>query len=87
MAEPLPVPLAPEEMVIQLLLLTAVQLHPACVVTLTTPETCPEPTLLLSGEMVNVQLVATPACVTVKVCPPIVTVPIRELELALALTE
>jgi hypothetical protein len=36
---------------------------------------------------VGVGLVVTPACVTVKVCPAIVIVPVRELALVLAATE
>jgi hypothetical protein len=36
------------------------------------------------GAIVNVQ--GAPACVTLKVCPPIVMVPVRELVLVFALT-
>ena len=36
------------------------------------------------GEMVKVQ--GAPACVTVKVCPPIVIVPVRELVVVFAAT-
>jgi hypothetical protein len=66
-------------------LLTAVQLQPAPAVTVTVPVVALDDVRFDDvGEMVNVH--ATPACVTVKVRPPIVIVPVRELVLVFAAT-
>ena len=73
---PLPVPLAPPEIVSQLALLTAVQAHPAPTVTLVCPEPLAAPTVALVGESVTEQ--TTPAWVTVKIWPPIVSAPERD---------
>jgi hypothetical protein len=57
------------------LLLTAVQLQPACAVTLTEPVVVAATADRLVGEIEYEQGAAD--CVTVNVCPPIVTVPVR----------
>jgi len=82
----LPLPDAPAVTVNQLVaLLTAVQLQPVPAVTVTVPVVATDDVRFDDvGAMVNVQ--GTPACVTVKVCPPIVIVPVRELVLVLAAT-
>ena len=81
----MPLPDAPALMVIQPSLLVAVQLQPAPAVTVTVPVVAAADVRFDDvGEMVNVQ--GAPACVTVKVCPPIVIVPVREAVLALAAT-
>jgi hypothetical protein len=71
--------------VIQASLLTAVQLHPVPAVTPTVPVAAADVVRFDdAGEMVNVH--GAPACVTEKVCPPIVTVPVRAVVLAFAAT-
>jgi hypothetical protein len=82
---PLPVPLAPAVTVIHELLLVAVQLQPPGAVTAT---------LVLSPAVANafdvgeiVSLHETPACVTVKVTPAIVSVPVLAAVDVLAATE
>ena len=71
--------------VIQASLLTAVQLQPALAVTVTVPVAAADVVRFDEvGAMVNVQ--GAPACVTVKVWPPIVTVPVRDTVLVLAAT-
>ena len=65
-------------------LLTAVQLQPVPAVTVTVPVVADDVGFNDVGEIVNVQ--GTPACVTVKVWPAIVMVPVRELVLVLAAT-
>jgi len=71
--------------VIHVALLVAVQLQPVPVVTLTVPVVAEDDVRLDDvGEIVNVH--GAPACVTVKVWPPIVIVPVRELVLVLAAT-
>ena len=81
----MPLPEAPAVTVSQLVaLLTAVQLQPVPAVTVTVPVVAAEVGFNEVGEIVNVQ--GTPACVTVKVWPAIVIVPVRELVLALAAT-
>ena len=79
---PLPLPLL--LLVSHAALLDALQLQPAPAVTVT---------LLLPPLEVNDALLAeiayvhgAPLCVTVKVCPSIVSVPVRELVVALAVT-
>jgi len=81
----LPLPDAPALMVIQPSLLVAVQLQPAPAVTVTVPVVAAADVRFDDvGEMVNVQ--GAPACVTVKVCPPIVIVPVRDVVLVFAAT-
>jgi hypothetical protein len=72
---PLPLPLAPEVIVIQLALLAAVQVQPVGAVTFTLPNPPMARKDCLAGTITYVQ--GAPACVTVNVCPPIVTVPVR----------
>jgi hypothetical protein len=64
--------------------LDAVQLQPLDVVTVTVPLPPPAAKLWLVGEIVNVQ--DEPGWVTVKVCPAMVSVPVRDVELVLAVT-
>jgi hypothetical protein len=80
---PLPVPVAPLVTVSQLvLLLTAVHEHPAGAVTLVEVVVAPARMVRLVG--VSVKPHPAAACVTVNVCPPIVSVPLRELALVFA---
>ena len=81
----MPLPVAPALIAIQASLLTAVQLQPVPAVTVTVPVVAAADVRFDEvGAMVNVQ--GTPACVTVKVCPPIVIVPVRDEVLVLAAT-
>ena len=82
----MPLPEAPAVTVSQLVtLLTAVQLQPVPALTVTVPVVAVADVRLDDvGAIVKVH--GTPACVTVKVCPPIVIVPVRELVLVLAAT-
>ena len=81
----MPLPDAPALMVIQASLLTAVQLQPVPAVTLTVPVVAVDDVRFDEvGAIVNVQ--GAPACVTVKVCPPIVIVPVRDVVLVFAAT-
>jgi len=74
----LPLPLAPALIVIQVALLVAVQLQPVPAVTVTVPVAATEDVRFDDvGAIVNVH--GAPACVTVKLCPPIVIVPVREV--------
>jgi hypothetical protein len=82
---PLPLSLAPPVTVIQLLLLTAVQAQPEALVTLTLPVVADEEIERFVTESVKLQ--GTPVCVTVKVSPAIVIVPVRVLDPVFALTE
>lgn len=71
--------------VIHVALLVAVQPQPVPAVTLTVPVVAEDDVRLDDvGEIANVH--GAPACVTVKVWPPIVSVPVRELVLVLAAT-
>jgi hypothetical protein len=81
---PLPLPLAPEAIVIQVALLRAVQEHALGAVTATLPLPPTAATEALVGEIANVQVVA--ACVTVNVCPAIVRLPVMAAVLVLAAT-
>ena len=82
----MPLPEAPAVTVNQpVALLTAVQLQPVPAVTLTVPVVAAAD-VRLDDVGAIVKLHGTPACVTVKVCPPIVIVPVRELVLVLAAT-
>ena len=66
-------------------LLTAVQLQPVPAVTVTVPVVAADDVRFDDvGAIVKVQ--GAPACVTVKVWPPIVIVPVREVVLVLAAT-
>jgi hypothetical protein len=66
--EPLPVPLEPEVMEIQIALLDAVQAHPEGAVTATVPLPAVDPKLCDPGEIVSEHV---PACVTVMLLPAI----------------
>jgi hypothetical protein len=72
---------------IQAALLTAVQPQPVSAVTETLPVSDPEPWERLVGEIEKVQVGVVPVCVTVRVCPAIVIVPLRELVPELTETE
>jgi hypothetical protein len=79
------VPLVPAPIVIHAALLTAVQLQPAPAVTVTAPLAANDDGRFDDvGEIVMVH--ETPACVTVKVWPPIVIVPVRDERPVLAAT-
>ena len=81
----MPLPEAPALIVIQPTLLVAVQVHPVPAVTVTVPVAAADVVRFDEvGEIVNVQ--GAPACVTVKVWPPIVIVPVRDVVLVLAAT-
>jgi hypothetical protein len=80
---PFPLPLAPALMVIHAALLEAVQVQPVDAVTVTVPELAPDATLADIGEIVGAHVVA---CVTVKVLPAIVSVPVRLVVPVLAAT-
>jgi hypothetical protein len=80
--EPLPEPLAPAVTVIQAALLIAVQLHPVGAVTVTIVGPPLDVTACDAGAIVSVQ--ATPAWLTVKVLPAIVSVPVRGFAVVLA---
>ena len=81
----MPLPDAPAVTVNQLVaLLTAVQLQPVPAVTLTVPVVAEDVGFNDVGAMVKVQ--GAPAWVTVKVWPPIVIVPVREVVLVFAAT-
>lgn len=74
---PLPLPLTPDVMVSQELLLVAVQLQPAAVVTVLLLELAPAPGVSAVGETVKLQGDGAPAWVTVTVWPATVSVPVR----------
>ena len=82
----MPLPDAPAVTVSQLVaLLTAVQLQPVPAVTVTVPVVAEDDVRFEEvGEIANVQ--GAPACVTVKVWPAMVIVPVRELVLVFAAT-
>jgi len=81
----LALPDASAVIVIQASLLTAVQLHPVPAVTVMVPVAVADVVRFDEvGEIVNVQ--GAPAWVTVKVCPPIVIVPVRDVVPVLAAT-
>ena len=81
----MPVPLAPALMVIQPTLLAAVQPQPVPAVTVTVPVAAADVVRFDDvGAMVNVH--GAPAWVTVKVWPPIVIVPLRDVVPVLAAT-
>ena len=72
---PLPLPLAPEVIVSHAALLVAVQAHPAALVTGTLPVPPPAGTLAVVVAIENAQPLP---CVSVKVWPPMVSVPERD---------
>ena len=81
----MPLPFAPAVTVIQASLLTAVQPQPVPAVTVTVPVAAAEVGRFEeAGLIVNVH--GAPAWVTVKVWPPTVIVPVREVVPALAAT-
>jgi hypothetical protein len=73
---PFPEPLDPPVTVTQLAPLVAVHAHPVSVVTATLPVPPAAPTACVDDEVLNEQL--APDCVTVKVLPAIVNVPVRD---------
>jgi hypothetical protein len=73
----LPVPLAPLVIASQFLLLDAVHVHPLSAATATTVDSPDAGDECVVGEMEYVHGGATPACVTLNVCPAIVTEPVR----------
>ena len=80
----MPLPVAPALIVIQLALLAAVQPQPLGAVTATVPLL--EPYTTLADDEAIVELHGVPACVTVKVFPPTVSVPVRGAVVGLAAT-
>jgi hypothetical protein len=81
----LPLPEAPAVTVIHASLLTAVQLQPVPAVTLTVPVVAADVAKFEEvGPIVNVH--GAPACVTVKVWPPMVIVPVRDTVVVFAAT-
>ena len=80
----MPLPLVPPLIVIQDALLLAVHVQPAPTVTGTVPENVPAGTLDDVGEMVATQ--GAPACVIVRLLPPIVRIPVRGVLPAFAAT-
>jgi hypothetical protein len=82
---PLPLPGAPAVTVIHGALLVAVQSHPEAAVTVTVPDDAAEVARFTDdGEIVNAQ--GAPAWLTVNVCPPIVSVPVRDVDAGFAAT-
>jgi hypothetical protein len=73
---PLPVPVAPFLIVIHVSWVVAVHVQPAAIETVTFPLPSPSSKDLLVGSSVAAH---APACVTVKACPAIVSVPVRLL--------
>ena len=74
----MPLPDAPALIVIHESLLAAVHAQPVPAVTVTVPVVAADEVRFDDvGAMVKVH--GAPACVTVKVCPPIVIVPLREV--------
>ena len=73
----MPLPVAPALMLIHVALLVAVHAQPLAAVTVTVPVIPAAVTFADVGEIVEVQ--GAPACVTVKVFPPIVRVPVRDV--------
>jgi hypothetical protein len=74
-ADPLPLPVAPPVNVIHPALLVDDHAHPVGAVTAAEPVVAVAATDCVDGEIAYVQ--GTAACVTVKVCPAIVSVPMR----------
>ena len=84
---PLPEPLAPDVIVMNALLLTAVQLQPGCVVTVTLPVPPAATKLALVGLMEKVQVPPPGSCDTLCVNPAIVNEPLREVVAVFVATE
>jgi hypothetical protein len=82
--EPLPVPVAPALIVIHATLLVALHAQPVAAVTVTVPLPPADVGLADVGEIVGAH--DEPACVTVKVLPPIVSVPVRAVVVVFAVT-
>jgi hypothetical protein len=82
--DPLPLPVAPALMAIQDALSVAVHAQPVAAVTVTVFVLAAEPTLADAGAIVGAH--GAPAWVTVKVLPPIVSVPVRAVVVGLAVT-
>jgi hypothetical protein len=85
---PLPVPLAPDVIVIHAALLVAV--HPqlvAAAVTPTVPVPAAAPGAALVADREKVHVTGAPACVTVYVWPAMVSVPVRGVVLVFAVIE
>jgi hypothetical protein len=81
---PGPLPLAPALIEIHVALSVAVHAQPVAAVTVTLALVAPAPTLAETGARVGAH--GAPAWVTVKVLPPIVSVPVRALVVGLAVT-
>ena len=81
---PFPVPLPPLVTVIQDALLAPVQAQPVVVVTAVVNDPPAAAAVCAFGEIVKLQI---PLCVTVSVCPAIVSVPVRGLVAVFAPTE
>jgi hypothetical protein len=82
--DPFPLPVAPALMVIQATLLVAVHAQPAAAVTVTVP--LPPAAVAFADGAPIVGAHGVPACVTVKVAPAIVSVPVRLVVPAFAAT-
>jgi hypothetical protein len=82
LTEPLPDPVAPAITLIQVALLTAVQEHPVCAVTVVDTLPPAAGTDSIEGEIENEHPAGS--CATVNVWFPIVSVPVRGLGVALA---
>jgi len=74
---PFPLPVEPDVTVIHGALLLAVHVHPVAVVTFEVPDPPSAGTVWLDGAIEYVQGAETPTCVTVNVCPAMVSVPVR----------
>ena len=83
---PLPEPLAPDVTVMNASLVAAVQLQPACVVTVTLPVPPAATKLALVGLMEKEQMFGG-ACDTLCVKPAIVNEPLREVVAVFVATE
>jgi hypothetical protein len=79
---PAPVPLAPDAMVIQVALSVAVHAQPVAADTVTLFVLAPNATLADAGLIVGAH--GAPACVTVKLLPPIVRVAVRAVVVGFA---
>jgi hypothetical protein len=83
---PLPDPLAPPVTTIQVALLEADHAHPLVVVTVNEPLPPLAGTVWDTGEIEYAHGAGAAACVTVKVCPATVIVPVRSVVVELAAT-
>ena len=84
MTDAVPVPVAPALIVIHEALLVAVQAQPVAAVTVTVPEPAVAARLADAAPIVGAQ--GAPAWLTVKVLPPIVSVPLRGVVVGFAVT-